>query len=44
LNIEYDIDLNQQLVNELVELWVEIKVRCDKIEELIIQFKETKFE
>ena len=37
-------DMSKQLVDELVELWVETKVRCDKIEELIIQLKELKFE
>lgn len=37
-------DMSEQLVDELVELWVETKVRCDKIEQLIIQLKETKFE
>ena len=42
--MEYDMDISKQLVDELVELWVETKVRCDKIEELIIQIKETKFE
>jgi hypothetical protein len=38
--MEYDMDMSQQLVDELVELWVETKVRCDKIEELIKQLKE----
>jgi hypothetical protein len=42
--MEYDMDMSEQLVDELVELWVETKVRCDKIEQLIIQLKETKFE
>jgi len=37
--MEYDIELGKQLVDELVELWVETKVRCDKIEVLIIQLK-----
>jgi hypothetical protein len=40
MNMEYDMDMSQQLVDELVELWVETKVRCDKIEELIKQLKE----
>jgi len=41
LNMEYDMDMSQQLVDELVELWVETKVRCDKIEDIIKQLKET---
>ena len=44
MNMEYDINMSQQLVDELVELWIETKVRCDKIEDLIIQLKELKFE
>jgi len=34
-------ELGKQLVEELIDLWVETKVRCDKIEELIKQLKET---
>ena len=38
--MEYDLDLGKQLVNELVELWVETKVRCERIEDLVKQLKE----
>jgi len=38
--MEYDLDLGKQLVNELVELWVETKVRCERIEDLVTQLKE----
>jgi hypothetical protein len=40
--MEYDMEISQHLVDELVELWVESKVRCDKIEEMIKQLNETK--
>jgi hypothetical protein len=39
--MEYDIDMSKQLVDELVELWVETRIRCDKIESLVKQIKET---
>ena len=39
--MEYDLDFGKQLIDELVDLWVEIKVRCDKIEQLIKQLKES---
>jgi len=38
--MEYDLDLGKQLVNELVDLWVETKVRCERIEDLVKQLKE----
>jgi len=37
--MKYDIELMNILGNELVELWVETKVRCDKIEELVKEIK-----
>jgi len=37
-------DMSKQLVDELVELWIETKVKCDKIEELIRHIKEANFE
>ena len=39
--MEYVIDMSKQLVDELVELWVETRIRCDKIESLVKQIKET---
>ena len=32
-------DMSKQLVDELVELWVETKIQCDKIESLVKQIK-----
>jgi len=32
-------DMSKQLVDELVELWVENKIQCDKIESLVKQIK-----
>jgi len=40
--MEYDIELGKQLVDELVDLWVGTKIRCEKIEKLIIQLKSLK--
>ena len=40
----FDIEPGKQLIDELLDLWVETKVRCDKIEELIKQLKEDKCE
>jgi len=42
INLRYDIKLGKQLMNELVDLWIETKVRSDRIEQLIKQLKETK--
>jgi hypothetical protein len=42
--MEYDMELGKELINELLELWVETKVKCEKIEELIKQFEENKGE
>jgi len=39
--MEYDIEQGKQLVDELIELWVETRIRCDKIESLVKQIKET---
>lgn len=33
--------LGKQLVEELVDLWFDCKMRCEKIEQLIKQLKET---
>ena len=33
-------ELNKQLINELDNLWVEVKIKNDKIETLIKQIKE----
>ena len=35
-----DLKMGKQLIDELVELWIETKIRCDKIEELVKQIKE----
>ena len=35
--MEYDTELSKQLVDELVELWTECSIRCDRIEEIIKQ-------
>jgi len=39
--MEYNLEMSKELVDELVELWVETKVKCDKIEQLIKQLEET---
>ena len=39
--MKYDIEQGKQLVDELVELWSECFMRCDKIAELVKQIKET---
>ena len=31
----------KQLVDELIELWSECSIRCEKIEELVKEIKET---
>ena len=38
--MKYDMEQGKQLVDELVELWSECSMRCDKIEELVKQIKE----
>jgi hypothetical protein len=38
--MEFDMEQGKQLVDELVNLWIETKIRCDKIEELVKQLKE----
>ena len=35
-----NIEPGKQLIDELVELWIETKDRCDRIENLINQIKE----
>lgn len=37
--MKYDIDISKQLAEELVDLWNECHKRCDKIENLVKQFK-----
>ena len=39
--MEYDTELSKQLADELVDLWTECSMRCDRIEELLKQIKET---
>ena len=40
--MKYNIEQSKQLVDELVDLWIETKIRCDKIESLVKQLKEIK--
>jgi len=37
--MEYDMKIAEQLAEELVNLWVETKMHCEKIERLIKQIK-----
>jgi len=38
--MKYDMELGKQLVDELIDLWIETKSQCDKIESLVKQIKE----
>ncbi len=42
--MKYTMEQGKQLVDELIELWIETKIRCDKIESLVKQLKEIKYE
>ncbi len=37
--MKFDMEQGKQLVDELIELWVENRIRCDKIESLVKQLK-----
>lgn len=37
--MKYTMEQSKQLIDELVKLWIETKVRCDKIENLVKQLK-----
>lgn len=37
--MKYDMKQGKQLVDELIDLWIETKNRCDKIENLVKQIK-----
>jgi hypothetical protein len=37
-----NIEQSKKLIDELLELWIETKLRCDKIELLVKQIKEIK--
>lgn len=39
--MEYDINPREKLGEELVDLWTECSMRCDRIKELLKQIKET---
>ena len=39
--MEYEMNLREKLGDELVELWSECSIRCERIEELLKQIKET---
>ena len=38
--MKYDMNLKEKLGEELVNLWSECSIRCDRIEELLKQIKE----
>ena len=38
--MKYDINSREKLGEELVDLWSECSMRCDRIEELLKQIKE----
>ncbi len=38
--MKYTMEQGKQLIDELIELWIETKLRCDKIEELVKQLKD----
>jgi len=38
--MEFDIGLGKQLIEELVDIWNDCRIRCEKIEELVKQLKE----
>jgi len=37
----FDMELGKQLIEELVDLWNDCSIRCEKIEQKIKQLKET---
>ena len=39
--MEFDMDIAQNLMKEMVNLWVECKTRSDRIETLMKRFNET---
>jgi len=39
--MNYTIEQGRNLIDELLDLWIETKIRCDKIEELVKRLKET---
>lgn len=39
--MDYDINLKEKLGEELIDLWPECSMRCDRIEELLKQINET---
>jgi len=42
--MEYDMELGKQLVEELVDLWNDCRIGCDRIKELVKQIKETEID
>jgi len=38
--MENDIELGKELVDELLELWVETRTKCEQIEEIVKQLRE----
>jgi len=39
--MKYNMEISKQLVDELVSLWSECSTRCDKINNLVKQIKES---
>ena len=39
--MKYNEEISYQLAKELAELWYECKIRCDRIEEISKQIRET---
>ena len=37
--MDFDEEINYELAKEMAELWLECKVRCDRIEEIVKQIK-----
>ena len=33
--MKYNIEQSKQLIDELVDLWIKTKIRCDKIESFV---------
>ncbi len=42
--MRYDTEMGKQLIDELIELWSETKIQCDKIEDLVEQLKDARAE
>jgi hypothetical protein len=38
--MKFDMDVGKKLIEELVDLWNDCSIRCEKIEQLVKQLKE----